>query len=97
MYEDAHLEELYEDRYHLDDQDNDELFDTEEVEEDQAQYTLTGVRADHGTIVVFDATDEDGESCTVAVEHRPAQAILEAIQEDGDAIAWAPDWAVQYL
>lgn len=42
--------------------------------------TITGVARDEGTVVLFDAYDhEDGRALRVAVDHRLAQALVDAL------------------
>ena len=60
------------------------------------EYTVTGVFADHGSLVQLLGRDEDGHSVLITAEHRPAQAIVEALEEHGEVYpVHAPPWAVR--
>jgi hypothetical protein len=60
-----------------------------------ATFTLTEVAADHGTIVAFNGTDEDGTAVVVYADHRPAADIVAALIS-GPVEAEAPGYAVRY-
>jgi hypothetical protein len=55
--------------------------------------TVTGLVQDEGTIVVLSGLDEDGCNVVFAVDHRPAQAILDALEAGEEPVAEVPDWA----
>lgn len=57
--------------------------------------TLHRLHADHGTIVQFEGTDEDGDTVIVSCDHRPAQDILNALQDGEEVVVDPEPWAVQ--
>jgi hypothetical protein len=68
----------------------------DDIEDDEGGdlYTVTSVVNDEGTIVQFAGTDAEGNPVTVAADHRMAQAIADAIAEDGYAEVSAPSYMV---
>lgn len=57
----------------------------------------TSVHSDHGTVVLFDCTDEDtGREYVVAVDHRPARDLAELIAREGACpIAGVEPWQIR--
>lgn len=49
---------------------------------------------DHGTIVVFTGTNDDGDTITFGVDHRPAQGLLDALDTEGTIDAEVESWQV---
>jgi len=56
--------------------------------------TVTEIRQDHGTIVVFDAETEDGRPVGLAVDHRPARDLAQALDLNGPLQVEAEGWQV---
>ncbi len=56
--------------------------------------TATRLVADEGSVVVFEGHDDAGTYITFGSDHRPAQQIVEAIEEEGEARVEVPIWAV---
>jgi len=47
------------------------------------------------TVIVFDGLDNlTGDTITFAVDHRPAQAIIAALDNDEEILLDLPDWAI---
>jgi len=56
---------------------------------------ITGIDRDEGSVVVFIGTMiETGTPVLVAVDHRPAQDIAEALSWGDAPIVLAPSWAI---
>lgn len=60
---------------------------------------LTSVFANHGSIIQFNAHEEDhpDKECIVSADHRPAQAILEALEAEEVVLVDPEPWAVRWL
>jgi hypothetical protein len=58
--------------------------------------TIVGLIRDEGTVVLLAGLGPNGEHLTVAADHRPAQAILEALEAELDepVVAEVPEWAL---
>jgi len=54
--------------------------------------TATRLVDDHGTIVIFEGMDATGEIVYFASDHRPAQAIADAIDLGEEPICEVPDY-----
>jgi hypothetical protein len=59
--------------------------------------TVTDVRSDQGTMIVFDGFVRGDVPVTFAADHRTAAAILEALRAGETPVADVPSWAVVAL
>jgi hypothetical protein len=59
--------------------------------------TVTDVRSDEGTMIVFDGLVNGDVPVTFAADHRAAAAILEALRAGQQPVADVPSWAVVTL
>lgn len=55
--------------------------------------TVTDVRSDQGTMIVFDGFVRGDVPVTFAADHRTATAILEALRAGETPVADVPSWA----
>lgn len=55
--------------------------------------TITSVARDEGTVVVFNAEHNDS-AIKVAIDHRPAQGIVDALEEHGEVEVEVESWQV---
>jgi hypothetical protein len=46
-----------------------------------------------GSVVLFEGLDPEGYRVLFAADHRPAQAILEALESGEEPVAMVPHWA----
>lgn len=64
------------------------------TDEHEQIISIIDVVRDEGSVVVFRGVDDEGRTVTFAADHRPGQAIIEAM-DDGETVqATVPDWAV---
>jgi len=56
--------------------------------------TITGIARDEGTVVVFDAYDDERNEIQIAVDHRPAQALADALAHGEFPEADVDDWQI---
>lgn len=47
---------------------------------------------DHGSILVFTGTTEDGKRQRFGVDHRPASWLIDAVEEEGEVQADVEEW-----
>lgn len=59
--------------------------------------TITGVVRDEGTILVLDGYDQGDRHVHVLADRRPAEILLEALLETGEAIAAVDDYQVRVV
>lgn len=59
--------------------------------------TIVGVVADHGSILVLDGYDQTDQHVHVYADRRPAEVLLEALLDSGEAIAAAEDWQIRVV
>ncbi|HET7110253.1 MAG TPA: hypothetical protein VFI41_05240 [Gemmatimonadales bacterium] len=55
---------------------------------------VTELVADGGSVVVFAGLDSDGARVTFAVDHRPAQELVNAMLNDEEVIAFVEPWQI---
>lgn len=74
---------------------HDRCFEEDDIEDDGLhEINVTALIADHGSIVQFYGTDRFDEEWVVAVDHRPAQDIIEALCDSGEALVHCEGWAL---
>lgn len=64
------------------------------MDEDTFLITVTdgAVVSDHGTIIVFEGIDEEGATRRFGVDHRMAQGLVAAIEDEGEIMASVEGW-----
>lgn len=62
----------------------------------QIEVTVTGFVRDEGTVVLFEGITDDDEGAFVvfAVDHRPAQDIASALEDDCDVHVSVPQYQI---
>lgn len=59
----------------------------------ETEILVTQFVRSEGSVVLFEGIDPEGWHVLFAVDHRPAQAILEALEAGEDPVAIVPHWA----
>lgn len=63
--------------------------------DDESRYRIVAPHIDEGSVVVFRSIRvSDGAHCLIAVDHRMAQDIVEALLSEVEVIAYAEPWQV---
>lgn len=58
------------------------------------EVTVTQFIRSEGSIAIFRGLTDDGVAVTFACDHRPAQAIAEALINDEEPVAFVEDWQI---
>lgn len=64
---------------------------------DMMVLTITKPFANHGSIIQFVGVDDDGNEYVVAVDHRPAYAVIEALEFGEEVRATVEPWQISRL
>jgi hypothetical protein len=55
---------------------------------------VTDYVSNQGTVLVFEATTEDGRTIKFGADHRPGRDLVEALANHESVVAWVEDWQV---
>ena len=59
----------------------------------ETEILVTSFVRSEGSVVLFEGLDPEGYRVLFAVDHRPAQAIVEALEAGEEPVAIVPHWA----
>ena len=62
--------------------------------DDLIEVTVTGIVADHGSIIVFIGTDAEGQTVTFGADHRPGEVIAEALAAGEWPVVGLEGWEI---